>query len=237
MLATCGGFADRCRVFVGAQEGQGRPCTAQRSPRTRRRQLSAEQSTTMGSHGNEEPALGRSSAVGPPRRRQRLDTQDTAHSPALSAPAEATNSAPGNRAKRSPLLPIRESGRWLVARGVLTAILSHLERVAGSPLRGAALGSRCAGTPCCDCCRSLRRRVGWWNVGGRLGHAAIDPDESSTWTLGPTYGQVNLSSGAVSYLVADARGSLRGALSASGTQLTASTSYDAYGNPESFRRA
>lgn len=45
-------------------------------------------------------------------------------------------------------------------------------------------------------------------------------------------GQVNFSSGAVSYLVADALGSLRGALSASGT-LTASTSYDAYGNPES----
>jgi trimeric autotransporter adhesin len=43
--------------------------------------------------------------------------------------------------------------------------------------------------------------------------------------------QVNLSSGAVSYLVADALGSVRGVVNSSGS-LNASTSYDAWGNPE-----
>ncbi|HTA03119.1 MAG TPA: RHS repeat-associated core domain-containing protein, partial [Streptosporangiaceae bacterium] len=42
--------------------------------------------------------------------------------------------------------------------------------------------------------------------------------------------QVNLSTGAVSYLVADALGSVRGIVSGSGS-LTATTSYDAWGNP------
>jgi YD repeat-containing protein len=43
--------------------------------------------------------------------------------------------------------------------------------------------------------------------------------------------QVNLSSGAVSYLVSDFLGSVRGIVSPSGA-LVASTSYDAWGNPE-----
>jgi RHS repeat-associated protein len=42
--------------------------------------------------------------------------------------------------------------------------------------------------------------------------------------------QVNLATGAVSYLAADALGSVRGVISGSGS-LTASTSYDAWGNP------
>ena len=43
--------------------------------------------------------------------------------------------------------------------------------------------------------------------------------------------QVNLSTGAVVYLVADTLGSIRGVVSSTGT-LTASTDYDAWGNPE-----
>jgi hypothetical protein len=43
--------------------------------------------------------------------------------------------------------------------------------------------------------------------------------------------QVSLSTGAISYLVADSLGSVRGIVSSSGT-LTATTSYDAWGNPE-----
>ncbi len=48
--------------------------------------------------------------------------------------------------------------------------------------------------------------------------------------------QVNLSSGTAKYLVADALGSVRGVVSASGS-LTASTNYDAWGNPETVRRS
>jgi RHS repeat-associated protein len=43
--------------------------------------------------------------------------------------------------------------------------------------------------------------------------------------------QVNLATGAVTYLVTDSLGSVRGAVSSSGA-LTATTSYDAWGNPE-----
>jgi RHS repeat-associated protein len=44
--------------------------------------------------------------------------------------------------------------------------------------------------------------------------------------------QVNLTTGAVSYLLADALGSVRGVVSGSTGSLTATTSYDAWGNPE-----
>jgi RHS repeat-associated protein len=43
--------------------------------------------------------------------------------------------------------------------------------------------------------------------------------------------QVNLATGAVTYLVTDSLGSVRGVVSSTGT-LTATTSYDAWGNPE-----
>ena len=48
---------------------------------------------------------------------------------------------------------------------------------------------------------------------------------------GTPFEQVNLSSGTITYLVADALGSVRGVVSATGS-LSASTSYDAWGNPE-----
>jgi RHS repeat-associated protein len=59
-------------------------------------------------------------------------------------------------------------------------------------------------------------------------------DSTNAYVYGPSgtpIEQVNLSTGTVTYLVSDALGSVRGVLSSSGS-LTASTSYDAYGNPE-----
>jgi RHS repeat-associated protein len=59
-------------------------------------------------------------------------------------------------------------------------------------------------------------------------------DSTNAYVYGPSgtaIKQVNLSTGSVSYLVGDALGSVRGVVS-SGGSLTASTSYDAYGNPE-----
>ena len=49
-------------------------------------------------------------------------------------------------------------------------------------------------------------------------------------TSGTPFEQVNLSTGAVTYLVSDALGSVRGVVNSSGG-LTATTSYDAWGNP------
>jgi len=59
-------------------------------------------------------------------------------------------------------------------------------------------------------------------------------DSSNAYLYGPSgtpFEQVNLSTGAITYLVSDALGSVRGVVSATGS-LSASTSYDAWGNPE-----
>jgi RHS repeat-associated protein len=59
-------------------------------------------------------------------------------------------------------------------------------------------------------------------------------DSTNAYLYGPSgtpMEQVNLSSGTITYLSSDALGSVRGVVSSSGS-LTASTSYDAYGNPE-----
>jgi YD repeat-containing protein len=59
-------------------------------------------------------------------------------------------------------------------------------------------------------------------------------DSTNAYIYGPfgvPYEQVNLSTGTIQYLVADALGSVHGVVSSSGS-LTATTSYDAWGNPE-----
>jgi RHS repeat-associated protein len=59
-------------------------------------------------------------------------------------------------------------------------------------------------------------------------------DSANAYIYGPTgtpLEQVNLSSGTVQYLISDALGSVRGVVDSEGS-LTASTSYDAWGNPE-----
>jgi RHS repeat-associated protein len=59
-------------------------------------------------------------------------------------------------------------------------------------------------------------------------------DSTNAYIYGPTgtpFEQVNLSTGTIQFLVADALGSVRGVVSSSGA-LTAYTSYDAWGNPE-----
>ena len=61
-------------------------------------------------------------------------------------------------------------------------------------------------------------------------------DSTNAYLYGPSgtpIEQVNLSSGSITYLSSDAIGSVRGVVSLSGS-LTASTSYDAYGNPETM---
>jgi RHS repeat-associated protein len=59
-------------------------------------------------------------------------------------------------------------------------------------------------------------------------------DSTNAYIYGPfgvPFEQVNLSTGTIQYLVGDALGSVRGVVSSSGA-LTATTSYDAWGNPE-----
>ena len=59
-------------------------------------------------------------------------------------------------------------------------------------------------------------------------------DSTNAYIYGPfgtPFEEVNLSTGTVQFLVADALGSVRGVVSSSGS-LTASTTYDAWGNPE-----
>jgi RHS repeat-associated protein len=59
-------------------------------------------------------------------------------------------------------------------------------------------------------------------------------DSTNAYIYGPNYTpieQVNLSTGTIEYLVSDRLGSVRGIVSATGT-LTATTNYDAWGNPQ-----
>ncbi|MGC1239751.1 MAG: RHS repeat-associated core domain-containing protein, partial [Acidimicrobiales bacterium] len=61
-------------------------------------------------------------------------------------------------------------------------------------------------------------------------------DSTNAYIYGPSgtpFEQVNLSTGAIDYLVSDALGSIRGVVS-SGGSLSASASYDAWGNPETM---
>jgi len=71
-----------------------------------------------------------------------------------------------------------------------------------------------------------------WDTTPAVPQILMDSDNACIY--GPTgtpFEQVNLSTGTIQYLNADALGSVRGVVSSAGS-LTASTSYDAWGNPE-----
>ena len=72
-----------------------------------------------------------------------------------------------------------------------------------------------------------------WDTSGSLPHLVMD--SQNAYIYGPGNApieQVKLSDGTITYLVADRLGSVRGTVNASGA-LTNSTSYDAWGNPQS----
>jgi RHS repeat-associated protein len=71
-----------------------------------------------------------------------------------------------------------------------------------------------------------------WDVTSSVPAPLMDSDNA--YIFGPSgtpFEQVDLSTGTITYLVSDGLGSVRGTVSSAGT-LTASTSYDAWGNPE-----
>jgi RHS repeat-associated protein len=71
-----------------------------------------------------------------------------------------------------------------------------------------------------------------WDTTSSVPHVLMD--STNAYLYGPNgtpFEQVNLSTGVITYLVGDTLGSVRGVVSATGS-LTASTSYDAWGNPE-----
>ena len=71
-----------------------------------------------------------------------------------------------------------------------------------------------------------------WDTEGALPQLLMDGTNAYIYNSGTAPAeQVNLVTGAVTYLVADSLGSVRGIVNGSGT-LTATTSYDAWGNPE-----
>ena len=71
-----------------------------------------------------------------------------------------------------------------------------------------------------------------WDTRASLPEMLIDSSNAYVFENGAApIEQVNLSTGAVTYLVTDSLGSVRGAVSSSGT-LSGMTSYDAWGNPQ-----
>lgn len=71
-----------------------------------------------------------------------------------------------------------------------------------------------------------------WNTEGPLPKVIMDSGNAYVYatTMAPAE-QVNLATGAITYLLTDSLGSVRGTVSSSGT-LTGTTNYDAWGNPE-----
>lgn len=71
-----------------------------------------------------------------------------------------------------------------------------------------------------------------WNTTGQIPQLLMDSGNAYIYTggLAPAE-QVNLSTGAITYLVTDSLGSVRGTVNASGG-LTGTCGYDAWGNPE-----
>lgn len=71
-----------------------------------------------------------------------------------------------------------------------------------------------------------------WNNVSTLPQVLMDSDNAYLYTAGTTPAeQVNLATGSVTYLITDSLGSVRGMVNNSGN-LTATTAYDAWGNPE-----
>ena len=71
-----------------------------------------------------------------------------------------------------------------------------------------------------------------WNTATQVPQLLMDSGDAYIYGIGGAPAeQVSLSTGQVSYLVTDLLGSVRGIVSSSGN-LTASTTYDAWGNPE-----
>jgi RHS repeat-associated protein len=71
-----------------------------------------------------------------------------------------------------------------------------------------------------------------WNTVPSIPELLMDTDNAYIYgPSGTPFEQVDLSTGTITYLVADALGSVRAVVSSAGS-LTASTSYDAWGNPE-----
>lgn len=71
-----------------------------------------------------------------------------------------------------------------------------------------------------------------WNLTASVAQLILDSQNAYIYgTSGTPVEQVNLSSGAVSYLVADTLGSTRGIVDSTGT-LSGTTGYDVWGNPE-----
>jgi trimeric autotransporter adhesin len=71
-----------------------------------------------------------------------------------------------------------------------------------------------------------------WNTTGQIPQLLMDSTNAYICGTGLAPAeQVNLSTGTISYLVADSLGSVRGTVSGAGA-LTATTAYDAWGNPE-----
>jgi RHS repeat-associated protein len=71
-----------------------------------------------------------------------------------------------------------------------------------------------------------------WNASGQLPQLLMDSTSAYIYGTGLAPAeQVNLSTGGITYLVTDSLGSVRGTVSSSGA-LTGTTSYDAWGNPQ-----
>jgi RHS repeat-associated protein len=120
------------------------------------------------------------------------------------------------------------SGTWNGA-GQLTAYSDSAANMTAAGYDGTGMRASSTITPSGG---SSATQAYVWNTVPQIPQLIMDSSNAYIYSTGlaPTE-QVNLSTGTITYLVADLLGSVRGAVSSTGA-LTATASYDAWGNPE-----
>jgi RHS repeat-associated protein len=139
-----------------------------------------------------------------------------------------TYNAAGERTTASGSPSTAASISWNGA-GELTSYSNALANTSSATYDGNGLRTSATTTPTGG---SASTQNFVWNLTSSV--PGLLMDSTNAYIYGPNGApieQVNLSTGTIQYLVDDALGSVRGVLSSSGS-LTASTSYDAWGNPE-----
>ncbi|MCU1489438.1 MAG: type secretion protein Rhs, partial [Acidimicrobiaceae bacterium] len=139
-----------------------------------------------------------------------------------------TYGANGNRTASTTGSTTLSSATWNGANE-LTSYSDASANMTASSYNGDGLRTSATATPSGG---SSATQAFVWNTLGSVPQLLMDG--KNAYIYGPSgtpIEQVTLSSGTVKYLVADALGSVRGVVSSAGS-LSASTSYDAWGNPE-----
>jgi RHS repeat-associated protein len=156
------------------------------------------------------------------------DSGELTSSTKSSVTTSYTYNADGERTAASGSTATDASATWNGA-GELTSYSDAAADTTSATYDGDGLRTSATTTPSGS---SASTQTFVWDVTPSVPSLLMDATNAYVYaSSGTPFEQVNLSTGTIRYLVADALGSVRGVVSSAGS-LSASTSYDAWGNPE-----